>query len=178
MASERVLPCELQSIVRRQRWRRTSVGAKCQSHSRVGTMGTIRLQTSAAVLPLSRYWDGERSPVTENAAGKQQMSHLFALNLLEFGIFGILFFFPPIRWNLSQSSKVMEMAQKTGWRCNRRSSLSLGNQLKNSTDWRNGPTAHYLVAIYISRSLSATRERGCLNLSCLIIKAYELETHF
>lgn len=59
-------------------------------------MGTICLQTSAAVLPLPQYWDGERSPVTENAAGKQQTSHLFALNLLEFGIFGILFFFPQL----------------------------------------------------------------------------------
>lgn len=72
----------------------------------------------------------------------------------------------------------MEMTQKTGWRCNCRSSLSIENLLKTPNDWRSGPTAHYLVAMYMSRSLSPTRERGCLNLSFLIIKAYELETHF
>lgn len=107
---------------------------------------------------------------------KQKTSHLFALNLLELGIFEIRP--PPIRWNLSQSSKIMEIVQKTGWWCNCRSSVSLGNQLRTPNDWRNGPTACYLVAIYILRSLSPMKERGYPNPSFLIVKACDLEAHF
>ena len=76
--------------------------------------------------------DGEGSPATANAAGGTENRLLVCIKLVGAWYLCNPFFFSPlpIRWNLSQSSKVMEMAQKTGRRCNCRSSLSLGNGLK------------------------------------------------
>lgn len=158
MSSERVLACELQSIRRHQWCRRTSAGATCQSRGKVGNHGhhpSSTISNGPAPVPVPGW---RRLPVMVNAAGETENRSLVCMKLVGAWCLWDPFIFPQLDEIYHKSSKVMEMAQKTGWRWNCRSWLSLGNQLKNPNDWRNGLTAHYLVAVYISRSLSPVRE--------------------